>query len=168
TEQKSISSEFVQNIKPAHPFEAAERRRPECVVEMYAEPRFTVELIVPVGYRGLIKAEMRIQDDVPVPPGQRCFRYQVADGFVSIKGPRALRHVCPPEYRARYADGTPLPSEMTLLKVGFRWMRGEGQKHYFFVGTQPEYDMERRTAPAQQVQTPRRDGGRGGRHHGGD
>jgi hypothetical protein len=170
-EQQNISTEKIQKIEPAHFFETAERRPPECVVEMYAEPRFTVELIVPAGYRGLIKAEVQIQDDIPVPPGQRCFRYEVADGFVQVKGPGVLRRIPPPEYHARYADGTPLANEMTLLKVGFRWLRGEGKEHYFVVGTQPEYDMQRRYAPAEQVSTLRRaegpsNGGHGRRHRG--
>ena len=61
-----------------------------------------------------------------------------------------LRRVYPSDYHARYADGTPLTGEMTLLKAGFRWLRGNGKEQYFFVGTQSEYDMERRFAPEEQ------------------
>jgi len=170
TEEQTISTEFIHNIKPPHPFEAVEHRPSECVIEMYAEPRFSVELIVPVDYRGLVKAELQIEDDLPVPAGQRCFRYEMTDGVVRIKGPAVLRRICPPEYHARYANGTPVPSEMTIFKVGFRWLRGEGPEHYFVVGTQPEYDMQHRST-ADVLKKIRRDdepsNGRHGRRHGG-
>jgi hypothetical protein len=146
-DQISISTESIQRIEPVHPFENAERRKPEFVVEMYAEPRFTVELIVPSGYRGRIRAEVEPRDDIAVPPGQRSFCYEVVDGFVRIKGPSlVLRRVYPSDYHARYADGTPLTGEMTLQKVGFRWLRGQDKEQYFVIGTQPEYDMQRRYA----------------------
>lgn len=147
SEQASLSTESIEHMEPPHLFEETERRRPEVVVEMYAEPRFSVELVVPVGYRGVIKAEAEMQDDVAAPTGQRCFRYDVVDGLVRVKGPGVLRRVYPSDYRACYTDGTPLTGEMTLLKVGFRWLRGEGKDQYFFVGTQSEYDIQRRFAP---------------------
>jgi hypothetical protein len=147
TAQQTISSESIQRLEPPHPFETTEQRKPELVVEMFAEPRFSVELIVPSGYRGQIKAEVQNQDEVPLSPGQRCFRYPVTDGFVRIKGPGVLRRVYPSDYRACYADGTPLSGEMSLTKVGFRWLRTQGETQYFLVGTQPEYDMQRRMAP---------------------
>jgi hypothetical protein len=169
-EQVNLSTESVQHVEPAHPFEETQRRRPEVVVEMYAEPRFTIELIVPTGYRGEIKAEVDLQDGGTVPPRQRCFRYEVTDGFVRVKGPGVLRRVNPADYRARYADGTPLTGETTLLKVGFRWLRGKGKEQYFFIGTQPEYDMQRRFAPDEPASSEPRttgsapSGGRRGRH----
>jgi hypothetical protein len=147
SDQINISTESIQRIEPVHFFEEAVRRKPEFVVEMYHEPRFTVELIVPPGYRGRIRAEIEPCDDSAVPPRQRCFRYEVVDGFVRIKGPSTvLRRVYPSDYRACYADGTPLTGEMTLQKVGFRWLRGQDREQYFVVGTQPEYDMQRRYA----------------------
>jgi hypothetical protein len=152
SEQMNLSTESIQHIEPAHPFEETGRRRP-VVVEMYHEPRFTVELVVPTGYRGVIKAEVDMQNEDAAPTGQRCFRYEVVDGFVKIKGPGVLRRVYPADYRACYADGTPLSGEMTLLKVGFRWLRGNGNEQYFFVGTQPEYDMQRRFAPEDSTTT---------------
>jgi len=168
SDQQGMSTELIQNIKPAHPFEATERRQPVEVVEMYAEPGFTVELIVPVGYRGMIRTEIQLQDDMPFAAGQRCFRYEVTDGLASIKGPGVLRRICPPEFHARYADGTPLSNDMSLFKVGFRWLRGEGQEHYFFVGTKPEYDMQHRSTADVLKMIRRDDGpsnGRRGRRH---
>jgi hypothetical protein len=146
-DQVSISSESIQNVQPAHFFEEADKRKPEFVVEMYHEPRFTVELIVPRGYRGLIRAEIEVQEDMAVPARQRCFRYQVVDGFVRIKGPAiVLRRVYPSEYHARFDDDSQLTAEMSLQKVGFRWLRGQDKEQFFVVGTQPEYDMQRRYA----------------------
>ncbi|HZV07318.1 MAG TPA: hypothetical protein VE999_19705 [Gemmataceae bacterium] len=169
-EQVNVSTESIQHVTPPHPFEETERRKPEVIVEMYSEPRFTVELVVPTGYRGIIKAEVDLQDDVAAPPGQRSFSYEVVDGFVRIKGPGVLRRIYPSDYRARYTDGTPLSGEMTLSKNGFRWLRGNGKEQSFFVGTQTEYDMERRFAPDEQAGSGRRtsdsapSNGRGGRH----
>jgi hypothetical protein len=146
-DQVSISTESIQHVEPVHFLEEPQQRKPEFVVEMYAEPRFTVELIVPRNYRGRIRAEIEARDDLSVPPGQRCFRYEVVDGFVRVKGPSTVvRRVYPSDYHARYADDTPLTGEMSLQKVGFRWLRGQDKEQYFVVGTQSEYDMERRYA----------------------
>ncbi|HEY7328407.1 MAG TPA: hypothetical protein VH592_12235 [Gemmataceae bacterium] len=170
-DQVSLSTESIQHVEPVHLFEDSQRRKPEFVVEMYHEPHFTVELVVPRSYRGLIKAEIEEQDDTDVPPGQRCFRFQVVDGFVRVKGPGiVLRRVYPSDYHARYDDDTPLSSEMSLQKVGFRWLRGKDKVQYFVVGTQPEYDMQRRYAPDDEPVTGQRTAvntsnqGRGGRH----
>jgi hypothetical protein len=119
------------------PFDSSERTDKDGIAHLRAAPY----------YRGVIKAEVEMQDNVAAPPGQRCFRYEVVDGLVRNKGPAVLRRIYPSDYRARYADGTPLTGEMTLLKTGFRWLRGNGKEQYFFVGTQPEYDMQRRFAP---------------------
>jgi hypothetical protein len=154
-EEVNVSTESIQHVEPPHPFEETQRRKPEVIVEMYSEPRFTVELVVPTGYRGEIKAEVEMLDDIAASPGQRCFAYEVVDGFVRIKGPGVLRRVYPADYRARYADGTPLSGEMTLTKTGLRWLRGNGKEQYFFVGTQPEYDVERRFAPEEQPRSGR-------------
>lgn len=174
-DQQTISTELIQKMKPASLFDEGKQRPPEYIIDMYAEPRFTVELIVPVGYRGLIKADVQIQDDLPAAPGQRCYRYEVANGFAAIKAPAVLRRICPQEFRACYSDGTPVSNEMTLLKVGFRWLRCEGKIHYYVVGTQPEYDMLRRSILAEEAASkprsadPAKNSGRGGRHHrGGD
>jgi hypothetical protein len=157
TEDQTISSESIKQLVPPHPFEETEQRQPARVVEMYAEPNFRVELMVPSGYRGEIKAEVQIEDDMPIQPGQRCFRYEVVDGFVRIKGPGVvLRRVDASDFRACYTDGTPLGSEMSLTKVGFRWLSREETTQYYFVGTQSEYDMRRRMAPDEEPPPPPR------------
>lgn len=171
SDQMSISTDSIQRVEPIHLFEEGQRRKPEFVMELYHEPRFTVELIVPRSYRGLIKAEIEARDDMPVPRGQRCFRFEVVDGFVRLKGPAVvLRRIYPSDYHARYDDGTPLSAETSLQKVGFRWLRGKDKEQYFVVGTQPEYDMQRRYAadepvPERRAAQSTESQGRGGHHH---
>ena len=76
-ENKTLTVEAVQAIEPPS-FFGDDPPRPVCfVVEMYAEPHPSVELVVPAGYRGLIKAEMQFRDDAPCTPGQRTFTYEV-------------------------------------------------------------------------------------------
>jgi hypothetical protein len=111
------------------------------VLEVFAEPAFTVELMVPTGYRGLVKAQVVIQENEPSKPGQRCFRYPISSsGVVQITGPAILRRVAAEEYRARWMDGTLLPTRLDPEKVGFRWLKSEGQTQYFVIGTLNEYE----------------------------
>src|SRR5262249_53367817 len=72
-EQKNLSAADVQALEPAHLFEAVERRPVSLVVELYAGPRPSVELVLPADYHGLVKVEVVIDDDAPCPPGHRCF-----------------------------------------------------------------------------------------------
>jgi hypothetical protein len=144
-ENRDIAVAAIERLQPARLFEATELRQPDFVVEMYSEPAFTVELIVPSAYRGLVTADVQTDDRAPAPAGQRCYRYNVSFlGEVQVKGPALLRRVFPPTFRARYADGKELDGEMGMTRVGFRWLKQEGSKQYFVVGTQPEYDNFRR------------------------
>ena len=114
---------------------------------MYAAPGPTVELVVPVGFRGLVRVETRIQDDLPFPAGQRCFRYDVApSGVVQVTGPAPFRRV--PTFRACYADGTPLAADAPDLDVGFRWVKSENGFEFSMVGTRTECDSLRRAPDA--------------------
>jgi hypothetical protein len=148
-EGQAVSAAAIQEVPPAHLFEKIEKRPANFVIEMYAEPRFAVELIVPVGFRGLIKAEIQIEEDASCPPGQRCFRYEVPlSNTVLVKGPTVLRRVSPSDFQARYAGGDLLGTKMDLATVGFRWLKRDGDENYFVVGTQNEYDQfRRRLAP---------------------
>jgi hypothetical protein len=170
-EEIQIGAISLKEIEPAHWFEGADHRRPNFVVDLYAEPQFTVELLLPPGYRGLVQVHVRIDDATTLAAGQRCFRYEVPpSGVVQAQGPPSLRRVFPPSYRARYSDGALLGIDMGIQKVGFRWLKSERDDHYFVVGTQPEYDTCRRNQVSEQDSTGRRSsdtgkaGGRGGRH----
>ncbi|MDB5312417.1 MAG: hypothetical protein JWO38_6619 [Gemmataceae bacterium] len=139
---------------------SADRAPGGTVVEMFAGPRPTVELVVPTGFRGVVKAEVRIQDGV-AQPGQRAFTFNVAPtGTVQVVGPPILKQGLGPDFRARYADGTPIPLKAEGLKMGFLWLRTAGDDHYFVVGTQTDWN-EAHKAFANDTPPPRRDGGGG-------
>ncbi len=122
-------------------------------VEVYAAPDFSVELVLPPGYRGLIKAEIQIQDNLPLAKGQRCFRFPVsASGNVVVKGPSLLERVFARDFRARYGDGPLLGTTMDAEKVGFRWLKGAGSQHIFVVGNQLDYEkLHRQVVPEETV-----------------
>jgi hypothetical protein len=171
TENLDVAVSAVQKIERAHWFEAKDRRPPNFIVDLYCEPAFTVELIVPVGFRGVIKATVNLQTDAPSPAGQRSFAYPVSSlGLVDVNGPLLLQRVLPQTYHAKYADGTPVGTEMDSLKVGFRWLKQSGKEYYFVVGTKYEFESFSRELLAEERATagPSRDGakgsGRGGRH----
>lgn len=128
----------------------ADRSYPaDVIVEVYSEPNFSVELVLPPDYRGLVSAEIQIQDNLRPAPRQRCFRFEVpSTGQVLVRVPSLLRRVAPQEYRARCGNGPLLDTKMDAQKVGFRWIKGAGNHHYFVVGTQLDYEvLHRRLAP---------------------
>jgi hypothetical protein len=167
-----VTAGAVHKIEPVHLFEAIERRPVQFVVELYSEPSFSVELLIPTGYRGLVKAEVQFQEDASRrPSGQRVLRYEVSSsGIVQVNGPSFLRRIEGSDYRASYSDGRRLGSEVDAGTVGFRWVKTEGKDLYFVVGTQTEYEALRRTLvpEAKGESAPSggggRSGGRGGRH----
>jgi hypothetical protein len=147
-EQKHISSDEVQAIEPAPLFGVAESRPVSLVVDMYAGPDPAVELIVPTGYRGPIRAEVQVREDARCPAGQRCFTYVVAPtGAVQVVGPPLLRRVVAPDFRARYADGTPLSRQVPDGEPRLWWVQAQGRYQYFLVGTRLEFDNFRRGVP---------------------
>jgi hypothetical protein len=132
-EGKDLPDQFVEAGKSGEPG--------PFVMDLYAAPRAAVELVLPVGYRGRVKAEVVVREDAPCAPGQRCFRYDVPpSGVVQVVGPVLLRRVLPPDFRACYADGTPLSAEARDEQVGFWPLACEGGYQVFFVGTRAEYD----------------------------
>lgn len=176
-EQKNLSVEAVHAIAPAHAFEAVDQRPVSVVLAMYAEPRPAVELVVPTGYRGMVKADVQVQEGASCPPGQRCFSYAVPpSGDVEVIGPAMLKRVDPPSFRARYADGTPLGRpDKDYAAVGFWWMKSEGRCQFFLVGTRSEYESMCRSYDKEGTGEYRisgggkgQGGGRGGRDHGGN
>jgi len=138
-EEKYLSVEAVRAVKPARLFEDVDRRPPSFVLEMYAEPSPTVELVVPTGYHGVIEAEV-----APRTPGQRCFSYVVSPtGAVQVIGPPLLRRVLPAMFTARYADGTPLSRNPQDTEIGFWWLKHDGRSDSFLVGTKSEWKRSR-------------------------
>jgi hypothetical protein len=116
------------------------------ILELYAGPRPTVELGVPDGYSGVVRAAIRVQNDLPFKPGQRLFSFNVpASGVVAVVLPPLFGRDITPDIRARYANGTPLPRDAQALDMGCRWLQADPEKEYVLViGTQWEADEVRR------------------------
>jgi hypothetical protein len=119
-----------------------DRRKPRkpVVVEMFAEPAATIELVIPTGYRGLVRVEVQ---EIP-PPTVRLRTIQAVvptSGIVLIKGPRLLRRAECVDCLLRYADGTPLESPPVGAGVGYWRLDEEGEDvRYFLVGSQKDHD----------------------------
>jgi hypothetical protein len=94
----------------------------------------------------------------PWPRGQRDFTYVVPPGAgaVQVIGPPVLRHLFPLNFRAKYADGTPLSTEAKDQELGFWWLKTEGSSQYFLVGTRSDYDDYRRASDGDQRRPSRR------------
>jgi hypothetical protein len=171
-ENKTLTVEAVQAIEPPSFFCNDSPRPVSFVVDMYAEPHPSVELVVPTGYRGLIKAEMQFRDDAACAPGQRTFTYDVQpSGSAQVIGPPLLRRVLAPDFHAKFSDGTPLTGHPENANLGFWWLRSEGNTQIFWVGTQLEYDnihhaSEREGTGEPRVSSTPKAAGRGG-HRGG-
>ncbi len=147
TEQELVATEEVQEMTPAHWFEDIARRRESLVVELLAEPRPYVELILPTYMRGVVKTTLHVDDKARAAPGQRCFIATVSPlGEAEITGPPLLRHASPIEYRAKFTDGTKLGLPEDDKRIGFGWLKSDGKAQYYFVGTKSEYEAQRRLA----------------------
>ena len=116
------------------------------VLEVFAEPRPFVELVVPTGYRGLIRARLQVRPDLPIPPHQREYAINVpANGVVEIVLPPIFTRGVTPEIRTRYADGTPLSRTAKDYELGCRWLESDADSGYiFYIGTKYEADEMRR------------------------
>jgi hypothetical protein len=117
------------------------------ILEMFAEPRPILELIVPTGYRGVLRATVRVRDDYTYPPRQRLFSYTVpASAVVEAVVPPIFGRGLTPNISFRYADGTPLPRDAKDFELGCRCLKSDPDSEYIFViGTQWEADGVRRT-----------------------
>jgi hypothetical protein len=126
--------------------QTVERTPTGVVLEMYAEPRPILELIVPTGYRGVVKASIRVQNDLKYEPRLRLFSFMVpANGVVAVVVPPVFVRGITPDIRTRYADGTPLPREAKAFEIGCRWLKADPDSEYVFaIGTQWEADSIKR------------------------
>lgn len=138
-------------------------------VEMFAEPRPVIELVVPAGFRGLVKAEVVVRDPQPGDkPGQRQFTFRVSpDGAVEVNGSPVLRYAVAMDYKARYESGEPLKTDAAVSEIGLRWVRTGGHTEYFVVGSKQEWDEVRRSMEHEPTRGRSTDGSGGGRGGGG-
>ena len=171
-EHRYLTAKEVEAFAPAGWFEDVTRRSPGMVLEMYAEPRPTVELIAPIGFRGMIKIKVQTQEGAPLKPGQRLFTYEIPpSGEVLATGHPMLRRVTPLDYKARYPDGTPLERTDNILTVGLRWLKCDGNTQYFVIGNLRDFNEARQWLQREAAgQNQAADGKAGGRHgkRGGD
>jgi hypothetical protein len=125
------------------------------LVEMFAGPKPYIQLVIPTGFRGDLKAEIKVQDDAPTQPGQRVFTYNVPLPTVeNIVGTPIVVHIVAPPvidgrlapFRGLYANRTPMPAEPKDSDVVLRWVRSEGLDQYFVVGTKIDQESARRAA----------------------
>ena len=138
------SIEEVQAIEPAHWFEDVNRRRVTYVMEIYTGPEPTIELVVPISFRGIFKAKIETQADAATAPGQRAFRYEVpATGEVVLTGSPLLKHVHASNMSVKFADDAPLSHWAKETPIGYWWLKNEAGYHYFLIGTQSEFDAYR-------------------------
>ncbi len=168
---KNLSISDVRAI-PSSPFASHDHDSPTLVLEVFAGPRPTIDLIVPTGYHGILRVELRTQENVTYPPGQRSFQYDVpANGVVQVVGSPVLLHGLTPDFRAKYADGTPLIRDANDSEVGLRWVSG-GNDPVFVVGTRSEWNDIRKSLEKDEPRASHGGGGSGrgmggGRHGGG-
>jgi uncharacterized membrane protein YgcG len=170
SEDKPLAADAVRKIEPAHWFESTDHRPAAVVVELYAEPRPTVELILPVGYHGKVKAHVAVRDDVPPRPGERQFAFQVQpDGTVEVVGPPILHRIFAPDFHLGYVDGAPLTQNARDSEIGYWWLKAEGDVQVFLVGTKADYNAAVKAGEATSVGTQQSggSGGKGGGRRGG-
>lgn len=125
----------------------AKQNSSHIVLEMYAEPRPVLELVIPTGYRGVVRATVKVQDNYAYQPHQRLFSCTVpASAVVEAVVPPIFGRGQTPDIRARYADGTPLPRDAKDFEIGCRWLKADADSEYVFViGTQYQADEIRRS-----------------------
>jgi len=166
SEEKEVPTQTAQALKPAHLFEAVEKRPVGLVLELYAEPRPTIELVVSTGYLGVVKAAVHVQEDAPSAPGQRLFSCVVPpDGVAQVTGPALLGRVFAADFSGKYADGTVLSREAKGAEIGLWWLKYEDDCHHFLVGTQKEFEAYRKSL--EKEQSPRENRSGGGQRSGG-
>ncbi len=164
SEEKDLPVESLRAIS-TNPFASFDHNTPTLVIQVFAGPRPTIDLVVPNGYRGVLRAEIKTRDDLPFPPGQRLFAYEVPPtGVVQIVGPPVLLHGLSPDIRAAYVDGTPLKRDAKDQDIGLRWVRADGNDQVFVVGTWLEWNDVKKEMEKEDSQKPK---GGGGGHHGG-
>jgi hypothetical protein len=174
--QVTLPHEVAEALATARPFQPYKGPPLSVDVEVFAGPRPRVELVLPPGYRGVVKAEVRVAQSGQWPAGQRAFSYTVpADGVVRAEGPAVFGHGYGPQVVAKFADGAPCPNEPKGEEVGLRLLRRDGNDLYFAVGTRADEAAARRVVgsggvdntPAPAPSSRGGGGGGGGRHGGG-
>jgi hypothetical protein len=105
TREQKLPLEQVRTISPTKFLCPWTRGNPDVIVEMYAKPAPTVELIVPPGYRGPIKVDFEIDENNSVHRSNRLYTAVVLPaGLAKVKGDALLRQLSSVDFRVRFAD----------------------------------------------------------------
>ena len=108
------------------------------VIPLYREPAPVVTFVVPDDYEGPVTLDMTPTDRLPAAdPGRRDIEIPVPDGgYVEIEATRLLRRDWPVYYRARRANGTPIPRAYVRdPDVPALWsLKTYGDRRLFVVG----------------------------------
>jgi uncharacterized membrane protein YgcG len=154
-------------------FGAALPHKPDFTLDLYAGPKFAIEVVLPTGYRGVVRTSFEFRENFAIPKGQRLFSFDAnPKGEVAGAGPAILKNVAASDYRAR-ENGLQTPAD-DPNGLALRWLKSEDGKDVFYYGTKAEFDQYRKdnnigssTTPAQSDTKKSGRGGRGGRGGGG-
>ena len=95
-EDQRLDVGAIKKMAPAPWYEFTSARPADLVVELYSEPSFYVELVVPVGFRGLIKTSPEIDEKTSCPIGERLQVYRFLDRRSRDQGSVAgAANLCP-------------------------------------------------------------------------
>jgi hypothetical protein len=101
--------------------EATDQGETDC--QLFRLPRPTVILIVPAGYRGILKLRFDLSTDRDAyPTGTRRFEFPLKPAAINqFAFSPVLRHVNRHDYQAVYDDGTPIPNSEGANEDQVEW-----------------------------------------------
>jgi hypothetical protein len=135
-EERQVQASEICQVSLLNWFWMPERRPVTFVLDASPQWSAWVELIVPDGYRGVIKVEVeRLAEDRNA-PARRRFHFQVPpSGILKVSGPSLLGQPGS-HYVARYAGGPPIECFPTADDaVGLRYVGSYMSDLFFVIGT---------------------------------
>jgi hypothetical protein len=131
---------------PRPPEQKVQQTSSGAVIELYAGPEPTLEVVLPPNYRGGIRLTVRIKNDLPYTPGTRTFSFPLPPSaeIEAVLPPIFLRGVTP-NIVVRDQSGTKLSRSAKDYDSGCRCLKSDPESEYiFFIGTQYEADQFQR------------------------
>ena len=125
---------------------AAEGAEPVATIPMLVEPMPRVVLVLPDGYRGLVRVVSRYSESPPV-PGQRIFLRPVAPERAALievpMMPLSYDYRSPISFHARYASGAEVPTGGRALDTDVALRVGEwrSDQYVLVVGTRADREL---------------------------
>ncbi len=121
----------------------------EVIIRIYRQPKPTITVFVPEGYRGPLKLDLPPTSSfVQGAIGRREFTFEASQtGYVRIDAAPLLLRSLPKDVIVRFADGTQIPFLAMCRddeRVTLRRMGDFGNRWLFMIGTRADEDMMRR------------------------